>query len=155
MRVPNNLWEWLGAFGSAASLVGLAVAVWAEMRARRAERRAASAEERERAAVARADRFRLVREFAVASEAAKLCVRERASGPAWRAHFWWFRASVVRLHSSSALGPEEAVFVRSVVIRFESFAFRDPDSDRTLATVADRFDGLHGRLLSELSEPPR
>ena len=155
MRFPNNLWEWLGAFGSAASLAGLAWAGWCERRLRAERRRAATAEERERAAVARADRFRLVREFAVASEAAKLCARERTSGPAWRAHFGWFRASVVRLHSSDALGPDEAVFVRSVVIRFESFAFRDPDSDRSLGTVADRFDGLHGRLLSELSEPPR
>ena len=151
----NDFGMWFGILGSGASLAGLAWAAWTERRLRAERRRSASAAERERAAVAWAHRAGLARELAAASEAAKLCAQERASGPAWRAHFRWFRASVVRLQSSNALTPDEAVFVRSVTIRFESFAFRDPDSDRKLTSIADRLDGLHGRLLSDLSEPPR
>ena len=153
MNGPNDAWGWFGIVSGAASVVGLAVAIWAERRARADRRRAETAESRARAAAVRAQRSLLLRELTAASEAAKLCLGERSSEPAWKAHFQWFRSAFVRLESAGVLTEDELTFVRGIAFKLPSVQYRDPESDQVLRNICDRLEGLHGRLLHTIPGP--
>ena len=157
MNGPDNLWEWMGVVGSAASVAGFGYALWADRRWRTERARADALErraaERERAAVTDARRVWLLRDAADAAAAAKRSLAERRSGPAWEAHCQWLRAAGTRVAASSALTADERALARGVTLLFPSLAYRDDESERALLTIAARLDTLHAGLSDSLTRP--
>ena len=148
MTGPANFWEGLGAFDSAASALGVWVAV-------RAERRAKSAGAKVDAAVAHARTAGDVRGLAVAYTAARLALGETASRPAWAAHVAQLRKELGTVCESPALPAEDRREAQRIAASLTDLAHRDPRSDRTLGRAADMIDRLNARSLLRLTEPER